>query len=75
MEKNWSVSLEHEEYVNNMELVVKDAIEAVEKTSKGFYVYVVTPANFGNSIDYLCNHWCLSPLVDTFHLVWTVPPK
>ncbi|MFK9090695.1 CGCGG family rSAM-modified RiPP protein [Bacillus salipaludis] len=53
MNKNWSVSLEHEEYENELELVVKDAIEAVTNTSKGYYVNIVTPANFGNPDDYL----------------------
>lgn len=53
MEKNWSVSLEHEEYEHDLELVVKDAIEAVEQTSKGYYVNVVTPDAFGNPDDYL----------------------
>ncbi len=53
MEKNWSVSLEHEEYKHDMDLVVKDAIEAVEQTSNGFYVNVVTPATLGNPCDYL----------------------
>ena len=33
---------------NDLELVVRDAIEAVEETAKGYYVNVVTPSNFGN---------------------------
>ena len=53
MDKNWSISLEHEEYVMDMELVITDAIEAVEKTGKDYYVNVVTPASFGNPNDYL----------------------
>ncbi|WP_394138200.1 CGCGG family putative rSAM-modified RiPP protein [Cytobacillus oceanisediminis] len=53
MEKNWSVSLEHGDYENNLELVVEGAIEAVRQTAKGFYVNVVTPANLGNPNDYL----------------------
>jgi putative CGCGG family rSAM target protein len=53
MEKNWSVSLEHEEYENDLELVVKDAIDAVEQTSRGFYVNVVTPETLGDPDDYL----------------------
>ncbi|MGG3466837.1 CGCGG family rSAM-modified RiPP protein [Neobacillus pocheonensis] len=51
--KNWSIAFEHDEYENNLELVIKDAIEAVKKTTIGFYVNVVTPANFGNPDDYL----------------------
>jgi putative CGCGG family rSAM target protein len=53
MEKNWSVSLEHEEYENNLEAVVKDAIDAVKQTTIGFYVNVVTPETLGNPNDYL----------------------
>jgi putative CGCGG family rSAM target protein len=53
MDKNWSISLEHEEYSMDMDLVIKDGIEAVEKTGKGFYVNLVTPASFGNPDDYL----------------------
>jgi putative CGCGG family rSAM target protein len=52
-EKNWSVALEHDEYENDLELVVRDAIEAVAETANGYYVNVVTPANFGNPDDYL----------------------
>jgi putative CGCGG family rSAM target protein len=53
MDKNWSISLEHEEYEQNSELVIKDAIEAVERTGKGVYVNVVTPSVFGNPDHYL----------------------
>lgn len=53
MEKNWSISLEHDEYEQNRELVVKDAIYAVERTDTGVYVNLVTPSIFGNPDDYL----------------------
>lgn len=53
METNWSISLEHGEYENNLELIVKEAIDAVQQTAKGFYVNVVTPEDFGNPDDYL----------------------
>jgi putative CGCGG family rSAM target protein len=53
MGKNWSISLEHEEYETDMELVIREAIEAVEQTDSGYYVNIVTPAGFGNPIDYL----------------------
>ena len=46
--KNWSVALEHDEYEDDLELVVRDAIEAVEETANGYYVNVVTPSNLGN---------------------------
>lgn len=53
MGKNWSISLEHEEYEHNMELVVADAVEAVRSTVEGFYVNLVTPEPFGNPDDYV----------------------
>lgn len=53
METNWSISLEHGDYEDNVELVIMEAIEAVEKTAKGFYVNVVTPDGFGNPSEYL----------------------
>ncbi|WP_026581997.1 CGCGG family putative rSAM-modified RiPP protein [Bacillus sp. J33] len=53
MEKNWSISLEKEEYESDLELVIKEAIDAVQRTAKGFYVNIVTPAVFGNPDDYL----------------------
>lgn len=52
-EHNWSAALEHDEYENNLGLVIKDAIEAVEITAKGFYVNLVTPSNFGNPENFL----------------------
>jgi putative CGCGG family rSAM target protein len=53
MKKDRSVSLEHDEYENNLELVVKDAINAVEETESGYYVNLVTPANLGNPEEYV----------------------
>ncbi|MBS4214485.1 MULTISPECIES: CGCGG family putative rSAM-modified RiPP protein [Neobacillus] len=53
MEKNWSISLEHEDYEHDKELVIVDAIDAVQQTAKGYYVNVVTPAVFGNPDEYL----------------------
>lgn len=32
MEKNWSASLEHGEYVNNLGLLINDAMAAVSQT-------------------------------------------
>lgn len=51
--KNYSVGLEHDDYENNRELVIKDALAAVADTGVGYYVNVVTPATFGNPQDYL----------------------
>jgi putative CGCGG family rSAM target protein len=53
MKKDRSVSLEHDEYENNAELVVKDAIAAVAETEIGYYVNLVTPSNLGNPDEYL----------------------
>ncbi|WP_256815824.1 hypothetical protein [Cytobacillus sp. Bac17] len=53
MEKNWSVSLEHGEYVNNLGLLINDAMEAVSQTAKGYYVNIVTPGKLENPDDYL----------------------
>lgn len=53
MNKDWSVALEHGEYEDNPSLVIKDAIEAVEKTEPGFYVNLVTPGSLENPETYL----------------------
>ncbi|MEH7112282.1 CGCGG family rSAM-modified RiPP protein [Neobacillus niacini] len=53
MDKNWSISLEHEEYENDKDLVIKNAINAVEQTGPQFYVNIVTPAAFGEPDSYL----------------------
>ncbi|MBY0098567.1 CGCGG family rSAM-modified RiPP protein [Mesobacillus maritimus] len=50
---NWSISLEHDEYENNLELVIHDAVDAVEETTLGHYVNLVTPEGFGHPKDYL----------------------
>ncbi|MBU9720780.1 MULTISPECIES: CGCGG family rSAM-modified RiPP protein [Bacillaceae] len=51
--KNWSAALEHGEYAEDRDLVVKDGIEAVGETGKGVYVNLVTPNEFGNPDTYL----------------------
>jgi putative CGCGG family rSAM target protein len=50
---NWSISLEHDEHENNLELVLHDAIDAVQETSPGHYVNLVTPEGFGHPEGYL----------------------
>ncbi|MGE4272539.1 MAG: CGCGG family rSAM-modified RiPP protein [Desulfitobacterium sp.] len=50
---NYSVGLEHDDYANDRDLVIKDALAAVADTGVGYYVNVVTPASFGNPADYL----------------------
>jgi putative CGCGG family rSAM target protein len=52
-DRNWSISLEHDQYENNLELVVNDAINAVKDTQKGYYVNLVTPEGLGHPKDYL----------------------
>lgn len=51
--KNWSISLENEEYVDDIDALVNEAISAVETTAIGFYVNIVTPGVFGNPEIYL----------------------
>ncbi len=53
MEKNWSISLEHDEYEADIERVLEDAINTVADTACGFYINLVTPAKFGNPDEYL----------------------
>jgi len=53
MDRNWSISFEHEEYEKNVVLIVKDAMEAVRNTAEGYYVNIVTPEGFGNPENYL----------------------
>ncbi|KAF0823735.1 hypothetical protein V7200_17190 [Cytobacillus firmus] len=35
MEKNWSISLEHDNYASDLELLINDAMAAVSQTAKG----------------------------------------
>lgn len=51
--KDWSCGMETEEYEEDIELLKKDAISAIEETGKGFFVNLVTPANHGNPDEYL----------------------
>nr|WP_090885892.1 CGCGG family rSAM-modified RiPP protein [Evansella caseinilytica] len=53
MAKSWSASLEHGEYETDRELVIRDGLEAVEKTAAGKHVNLVTPGVFGNPAEYL----------------------
>jgi hypothetical protein len=45
---NWSISLEHDEYENNLELVIHNAVKAVKETTLGHYVNLVIPEEFGH---------------------------
>lgn len=51
--KSWSASLEHGEYAMDRELVIRDGLEAIEETSEGTHVNLVTPSEFGNPEAYL----------------------
>ncbi|WP_416148750.1 CGCGG family rSAM-modified RiPP protein [Salipaludibacillus sp. HK11] len=51
--KDWSASLEHEEYAENRDLVIRHAFEAIDETVEGCYVNLVTPDVFGNPESYL----------------------
>ncbi|MDP4083985.1 MAG: CGCGG family rSAM-modified RiPP protein [Bacillota bacterium] len=53
MDKDWTKDLEHDEYENDIDLIIKDAIKAVEETNTGFYVNLVTSEVFDNPTDYL----------------------
>ena len=53
MKKDWSCDLEAQEYAEDKDLLIQDAIKAVEETEKDFYVNLVTPANFGHPDHYL----------------------
>lgn len=59
--KNWSMDLEHNEYENNIELIIEDGIKAVDETEPGCYVNLVTSGRFGNPTDYF-----FSVLTDVF---------
>lgn len=53
MDKDWTKDLEHDEYENDIDLIIKDAITAVEETKAGVYVNLVTSEVFGSPVDYL----------------------
>lgn len=56
VEKCWSIDLEHDEYESNQAMIIEDGIKAVEETDIGYYVNLVTSANFGNPDLYLTPH-------------------
>ncbi|MBP1931399.1 CGCGG family rSAM-modified RiPP protein [Ammoniphilus resinae] len=53
MKKDWSIDLEHGEYENNVELIIQDGIDAIEKTEVGCFVNLVTPGGLGDPTEYL----------------------
>ncbi|MDP4087249.1 MAG: CGCGG family rSAM-modified RiPP protein [Bacillota bacterium] len=53
MDKDWTKDLEHDEYENDIDLIIKDALIAVQETKIGCFVNLVTSNVFGNPVDYL----------------------
>lgn len=53
MNMDWTKDLEHDEYEQDIDLIIKDALAAVEETAIGCYVNLVTASTFGNPEDYL----------------------
>ncbi|EKN70208.1 hypothetical protein BABA_05966 [Neobacillus bataviensis LMG 21833] len=53
MNKDWTKNLEHDEYEQDIDLIINDALEAVEETGTGCFVNLVTSSVFGNPTDYL----------------------
>ncbi|MFZ7945345.1 MULTISPECIES: CGCGG family rSAM-modified RiPP protein [Bacillaceae] len=53
MNKDWTKDLEHDEYEQDIDLIIKDALTAVEETAKGCFVNLVTSSVFGSPVDYL----------------------
>ncbi|WML43253.1 CGCGG family rSAM-modified RiPP protein [Neobacillus sp. PS3-40] len=53
MDKDWTKDLEHDEYENDIDLIIKDALTAVEETNVGVYVNLVTSEVFGSPVAYL----------------------
>lgn len=52
-EYTWSENLELERHAEDIELVKNEAIEAVKKTAKGYFVNLVTHQNHGHPKKYL----------------------
>ncbi len=47
-ETDWSLNLEDESFADNPQELIAEAVKAVEKTGKGYYVNLVTPAGTGH---------------------------
>jgi len=52
-ENSWSANLEQEHHANSEDLVVEQAIEAVERTAPGYHVNLVTHEAHGDPAEYL----------------------
>jgi putative CGCGG family rSAM target protein len=61
MNKDWTKDLEHDEYELDIDLIINDALQAVEDTNQGCFVNLVTASQFGNPADYL------QPLIEALY--------
>jgi putative CGCGG family rSAM target protein len=52
-ENSWSANLEGPEHAANPDLVVEQAVEAVERTADGYHVNLVTHGDLGHPEEYL----------------------
>ncbi|KYP80022.1 CGCGG family putative rSAM-modified RiPP protein [Ferroacidibacillus organovorans] len=50
---SWSINLETEEYALDRDLILKDSMEAIYKTTPGYFVNLAVAQNHGNPDDYL----------------------
>lgn len=53
IKKDWSCAMESEEYMDNIDLTIKDSLIAVEDTAQGYYVNLVTHESLGNPDSFL----------------------
>ena len=53
MNKDWTKDLEHDEYEHDIDLIISDALLAIEETKVGCFVNLVTSVVFGNPVEYL----------------------
>jgi len=52
-ENSWSANLEEPRHAEDRDLVVRQAVEAVEHTAAGYHVNLVTHGDHGHPEDYL----------------------
>ena len=52
-QNSWSANLEKDEHAGDRELVVEEALEAVESTATGYHVNLVTHGDNGHPEEYL----------------------
>lgn len=52
-ETSWSANLEKPTHGEDLELVLRQAVEAIERTASGYHVNLVTHKNHGHPSDFL----------------------